>query len=486
MRPRDSEGHGHDGSIAREGTDHQTALSELIGFVLLLVVIITAVSVYLIYAVPAQGREMEILHMNEIRDQFTTYKVGVDALWLNNQLNSAMSTTFNLGTLGAATQGGFSFLPIVNPVPSSGTLALNQRGEVLIVTSRGMIGDGNFITNQTAVPGTLMFINATPQKFFVNISDSSPTTLGRRSVLLQGQDWSVNVTVNPKTTYYNYSKGCTLTTCNYYDGTMYAGTDITMAVNKSGIITLQNYVVYRDIQTKPPGTVFTVDLLDDVYGLKNYLNNMLYPMNVTLTKIPPSSSITGFGNVSFGDEYERVASHQIALGSLQYTVLNNYWIPQAYYYQNGGVFLMQDNGTSVKLPPTIIFSYDGTTRITSVRIIELPFRGTDTGNLAGNNPAQVKTQVTDIQNLSYSRLHNNTRWINLSITSGDKQAVAAWIGALDMAANITGGVPTTHYTASATGTTGYFYIFGVDASNSWYDIHVEGLRANLSAAMQGG
>jgi hypothetical protein len=223
-----------------------------------------------------------------------------------------------------------------------------------------------------------------------------------------------------------------------------------------------------------------------VYGLKNYLKNVQYPMNVTLTKIPSSSSITGYGNVSFSDEYERAASHTIAMGALQYTVLNNYWIPQAYYYQNGGVFLQQDNGTSVKLPPTIIFSYNATSQITGVRIIELPFRQTSTGNLAGNNPAQVKTQVTDIQNLSYSRVYNNTRWINLSITSSDSRAAAAWVSALDMAANITGGIPTTHYTASAVATTGYFNISGIDASNSWYDIHVEGLRANLSAAMQGG
>ena len=486
MHPCDSEETGRHAGSACDGPDYQTALAEVIGFVLILVVIITALSIYLLYAVPAQGREEEILHMNEIRDQFVAYKIGVDALWTNNQLNSAMSTTFNLGTLGAATQGGFSFVPIINPVPSSGTLTLNQRNEVLTVASRGLIGDGNFVTKQTAVPGTLTFINVTPQAFFVNISDSSPTTLGRRSVLMQGQNWSVNVTVNPRTTYYNYTISCTGTCNNFGDAYQYAGTDITMEVNKSGRMTLQDYVVYEDIQNRPAGTLFTVDLLDDVYGLKNYFKNVLYPMNVTLAKIPSSSTVTGYGNVSFGDEYDTAASHTIAMGALQYTVLNNYWIPQAYYYQNGGVFLQQVNGTSVKLPPTIIFSYNATTQITGVRIIELPFRQTNTGNLAGNNPAQVKTQVTDVQNLSYSRVYNNTRWINLSITSGDSRAAAAWISALDTAANITGGIPTTHYTASAPATTGYFNISGVDASNSWYDIHVEGLRANLSAAMQGG
>ena len=455
--------------------DHQTALSEVIGFVLLLVVVIIAVSIYLVYAMPAQGREQEILHMNEIRDQFVAYKVGVDALWTNNQLNSAMGTTFNLGTLGAATQGSFSFLPIMNPVASSGTLSLNRRGETLIIQSRGLLGDGTVRSNQTVATGSLP-LNATPTVFWVNISDTTippciytSTTSQKRSVLVQeGQNWSVNVTVNPKLSKYYY--------CN--------NTDVTIDVAKTGIRTLQGLTVYQNIQSN---TKYAVNLLDDAYGLNNYLAARPYPMTVTFTKYDPSSTLSGSGNVSFTEEYDHIVTDPaLTLGALQYDVLNNYWIPQTYYYQNGGVFLQQDNGTSVKLPPTIIFSYNATTQITGVKIIELPFEASNAGNLGGNNPAQVRTQVTSIQNLPYSKTYNNTKWINLSITSGDSRAAAAWVSALDMAANMTGGIPTTHYTASAVATTGYFNISGVDGSNTRYDIHVEGLRANLSAALSGG
>ena len=475
MHLYESEETGRHVGRASKITDHQTALSEVIGFVLLLVVVIIAVSIYLVYAMPAQGREQEILHMNEIRDQFTTYKVGVDALWTNNQLNSAMGTTFNLGTLGAATQGSFSFLPIMNPVASSGTLSLNQRGETLIIQSRGLLGDGTVRSNQTVASGSLP-LNATPTVFWVNISDTTippciytSTTSQKRSVLVQeGQNWSVNVTVNPKLSKYYY--------CN--------STDITIDVAKTGIRTLQGLTVYQNIQSN---TKYAVNLLDDAYGLNNYLAARPYPMTVTFTKYDPSSTLSGSGNVSFTDEYDHIVTDPaLTLGALQYDVLNNYWIPQTYYYQNGGVFLQQDNGTSVKLPPTIIFSYNATTKITGVKIIELPFEASNAGNLGGNNPAQVRTQVTRIQNLPYSRTYNNTKWINLSITSSDSRAAAAWVSALDMAANMTGGIPTTHYTASAVATTGYFNISGVDGSNTRYDIHVEGLRANLSAALSGG
>jgi len=468
---------------------NERALSEVIGFILILVVIITAFSIYLIYAVPAQGREKEILHMNEIRDQFVAYKVGVDALWTNNQLNSAMSTTFNLGIGGAATQGTFSFIPIMNPVPSSGTLSINQRNETLTVASRGLILDGNIVVKETPVllPATLTFINATPQGFFVRVSDSNPSNWqsGRRSVLIQGQNWSVNVTVNPKTTYYNYSISCN-PACTWGNAYRYSGTDITMEVNKSGMMTLQDYMVYENIQNRPASTVFTVDLLDDAYGLKNYLKGLQYPINVTFSQIQSSSLITGYGNISFADEYDRVASHPVALGALEYNVVNNYWIPQTYYYQNGGVFLQQYNATSIKLPPTITFSYNATTQIIGIKIIELPFQQTNAGNIGGNSPVQVRTQVINIQNLSHSLTSNNTRWINLSITSSDSRAAAAWISALDTSANITSGVPRDYYSKSVFGTTGHFNISGSDSSSSMYDIHAEGLRANLSATMQGG
>ncbi len=449
----------------------ENALSEVIGFILILVVIMTAFSIYLTYAVPAQGRENEILHMNEIRDQFVTYKVGVDALWTNSQVGSAMSTTFNLGTAGTATQGGgFSIIPVMNPVPSSGTIALNQRQEVLTVQSRGLIRDGKVVSNQTPVSGSLPF-NATPQQFIVNLSDtfsSGPLdylSAKKRGVLVQqGQNWSVNVTVNPKINY-------------YYPNS----TDITIDVMKNGILSLQGVTVYQDIRSNTP---YTVNLLDDAYGLKNYLAAQPYPMTVTFTKYGTLSSASS--NVSFTDEYEKVANHSIPLGSLEYSASNNYWIPQTYYYQNGGVFLQQEDGTSTKLPPTITFSYNATDKIIGVKIIELPFQQTNAGNLGGNSPAQVRTQVTNIQDLPYSLVYNNAKWINISISSNDSRGAAAWLAALDNSANITAGIPRDYYDQSSSGGQMFLLISGKDPSNSIYDIHAEGLRANLSAAVQGG
>jgi hypothetical protein len=51
---------------------HDDALSEVVGFVLLLAVIVVALSLYQVYGVPAAGREAEIAHMNQVKDRMIT------------------------------------------------------------------------------------------------------------------------------------------------------------------------------------------------------------------------------------------------------------------------------------------------------------------------------------------------------------------------------------------------------------------------------
>jgi hypothetical protein len=461
---------------------NEHALSEVIGFILILVVVITAFSIYLTYAVPAQGREKEILHMNEIRDQFVMYKLGVDALWTNSQVGTAMSTAFNLGTQGGATQGSYSFIPIMSPVPSTGTLSLNSRQEVLTVQSRGLMRDNTVsFRNETNVAGSFP-VNATPQQLIVNITDSMPTDLAKRYVQVwgQGQDWLVNVTVSPVTTYYEHVISCPGGVCSYSNAYNYNRTDITIDVSKGSVMILQGYPIYQNIRS---ATNYSVNLLDDAYGLKNYIQ---YPATISFSETDPTNRITSYGIVNFSYEQETLTTHSVTLGSLQYYARNNYWIPQTYYYQNGGVFLQQDN-TTYKLPPTITFSYDNRTGIIGVKIIELPFQQTNAGNIGGSSPAQVRTQVMNIQNLSYSQTYNNTKWINLSITTNDSNAAAVWYQYFNDAINVTAGVPNkrVNYYSLYSGTQAFLLVNGTGSSTQ-YDVHVEGIRANLSATVQGG
>ena len=104
------------------------ALSEVVGFVLILGVIVLALSLYQLYGVPAVGRENEILHMSAVKDRFIDYKISLDSLWLNDQTGTTLSTSFDLSTEGGYTQGGGIVFPMLAPFPSSGAINVNRRG----------------------------------------------------------------------------------------------------------------------------------------------------------------------------------------------------------------------------------------------------------------------------------------------------------------------------------------------------------------------
>lgn len=118
-------------------------LSEVVGFVMILGLIVVALSLYQIYGVPAAGREDEIAHMNAVKDRFTDYKIALDGLWMN-ALNTnrptggvTLSTLFDLGTGGSYTQGGGVLFPVLAPIPSAGKVSVNEHQDTLTITRSG-------------------------------------------------------------------------------------------------------------------------------------------------------------------------------------------------------------------------------------------------------------------------------------------------------------------------------------------------------------
>ena len=119
-------------------------LSEVVGFVLLLAVIVVALSLYQVYGVPAVGRENEIAHMNAVKDRFVDYKIALDSLWINaiqtnrSTVGVTLSTSFDLGTIGGSTQGGGVLFPVLFPTPSGGTVTVNKYQDNLTITKSGV------------------------------------------------------------------------------------------------------------------------------------------------------------------------------------------------------------------------------------------------------------------------------------------------------------------------------------------------------------
>ncbi len=131
--------------------NNEDGLSEVIGIILIIALIMIFLSIWVIYAVPAEGRQQEISHMDYIQDWFTQYKITADSLWINYDAGERFSTSdipvsnsIMLGSQGGATNSGGLFLALMKPFGSSGTISLNEDGERLeIRNSTGVVLNEN-------------------------------------------------------------------------------------------------------------------------------------------------------------------------------------------------------------------------------------------------------------------------------------------------------------------------------------------------------
>jgi hypothetical protein len=295
------------------------AISEVIGFVLIIALIAIIASLYLTYVVPATGRDLEIAHMDIVQNQFLDYKSTVDSLWINNQYNTQVSSPFTLGTNPGSSQGSFVNMPLFQPVTSGGTMVVNGRDEVIGVTANALYDE----SPRTYVPSPLVQIE--PNHLYVNFKTTDISKKATVKIKPDLGNWEayLNTTPGPPTS---------LTITTYQ--------------NSSPIVT--NLAIQNSIGTDN----YTIDLANGAYGLKNLF---VYPFNLNFP-------IQNNGTASIPTSYHPVTGATIipdtSMGSLEFRSNNNYWIYQNYVYQYGGVFLVQDNGGIVKLLPSITITRD--------------------------------------------------------------------------------------------------------------------------------
>ncbi|HWS21034.1 MAG TPA: hypothetical protein VN227_00150 [Methanoregula sp.] len=484
----------------------ESGLSEVIGFVLIIGLIVVVASLYLTYGVPAQGRENEIVHMNEVKDQFVGYKLSLDSLFNNNKVGTTVSNSFTLGTAGGYSQGTISFIPIMSPVSSSGVIAINDRTkepEILSFTSRSLILN-NTVNDAVDLPAG---IDNVPEHIYVTISGITPNDLSKDTyygVEINGSGWLATVNLTPRFAYYDTYSIVQLASCppgqvvgmNPGGGvnclvstpaSNYTGSDISVTVIKGNIPTVQDLTVYKTIS---PGT-YTVDLMDDAYGMKSSLqipdNLFLSPTLDKFDTLHYTSHIKGNGNVTYGFTEMNYTVPPITLGSLEYRGQNSYWIPQTYYYQLGGVFLSQADGNTVyKLPPEISFNYNNdpvvTKKIVTVNINALTFDPNNRGIVGGSSSIQVKTHLDSVTMLPYAPGSANTKWITIAVNTTNNQSRTMWKNYFDYTATVA-GVP--HFTTGIAGNESYITIHGYDVSDTWNDINVIAARGTFTTTIHG-
>jgi hypothetical protein len=487
--------------------DNEIALSEVIGFVLIIGLIVVVASLYLTYGVPAQGRDSEILHMSQIKDQFIEYKLSLDSLFNNNKVGTTVGNSFTLGTIGGNTQGVLSFIPLMSPVPSSGVIAINDKtkdAETLSIRSRSLILNDT-VNDAVDLP---THVENLPKHIYINISGITPADLSPETyfgVQVQGSGWLATVNLTPRFAYYNaYSVLQSVSSCpsgqvisTNPGGTVsclvstptsnYTGSDISVTVVKGNVVSLQDLTVYKTISTGS----YTVDLMDGAYGLKPSIqvpdDIFLSPTLNIFDTLHNTPHIKGNGNVTYGYTEMTYSLQPVPLGAMEFRGQNNYWIPQTYYYQMGGVFLSQNDGnTTYKLPPEISFNYNNdpivTKKIVTVNLNVLTFDPSIRGIVGGSSSIQVKTHLGNISTLPYVPGSANTKWIKITVNTTDNQSRTMWKNYFDYTATIA-GVP--NFNTAIVGNETSITLNGYDTSDSWNDINVIAATGTYSTTIYG-
>ncbi len=442
----------------------ESALSEVIGFILILGVIALLLSIYVVYVVPAEGRQNEIYHMNELSSEFNEYQMMIDNLILNDQVGSTIYNTFTLSTQGiTSSTGGFITFPLFQPAGSTGAILINQRVDNLEINALTL--------DQAHGPGdqapNLEVITSEPQHIYTNftllgsypVSGTNvsyiPQNAGILVVPLTNSYWKLWVNHTPRIDHVSPSQW------NY-------NTDLTISVEKNGVPTIQELTIIKNIQNN---TRYYVDIIDEAYGINADLQYPLY-----LQRIPISPYVqVELLNSSYGTN-SGMYNENNTLGAVEYRSGNNYFIQQNYYYQMGGIFLKQDDGMVNKIPPAISIS-KGINDITLVKIDEVIITGS--GIIGGTTPVQVQTQLYDVNISQMANGVPNAKWVAITVHT-DPEAVPMWNSTFSriLVASYANG------TVQSTSTSSTLVIEGYDLSNTTYDIELDIIKPYLKASVE--
>jgi hypothetical protein len=159
-------------------------------------------------------------------------------------------------------------------------------------------------------------------------------------------------------------------------------------------------------------------------------------------------------NISAYDSSLTLFPYNYSISKMQYQSQNHYWIQQKYYYQTGGVFLEQANGSTVRVTPPISIinsSASATSRAdftTSVNLAPITLDGG--ASIGGTGPVRVDTRLKTVQGtlgpIKMSR-------VNISVSVPDYTTAQMWNATfLDVLSN--GGVTNASWYKTGTSSPG--------------------------------
>jgi hypothetical protein len=142
----------------------------------------------------------------------------------------------------------------------------------------------------------------------------------------------------------------------------------------------------------------------------------------------------------------------------------------------GGVFLEQDDGNTVKIPPTITFSLS-TDNVPVIKINQIFLSGS--GLIEGSGPVQVTSSVAQITDTRMVA-GNNTRFVNLSVRALSTNAAQMWLQAFNSSAE-RAGFPKSIYTSGTSGIESYM---NVSPDKNIYGVRLSMSNVTVNTAIQ--
>ena len=343
------------------------AISEVIGFVLIIALIAIVASLYLTYVVPATGRDLEIAHMDVVQNQFLDYKSTVDSLWINGQYNTQVSSPFTLGTNPGSTQGSFVNMPLFQPVTSGGTMVVNGRNEVINVTANSLYDE----SPRAYSPSPLVQIE--PNHMYVSFSTPDITKMAMVSITPSQGNWKAELNTTPG-----------------------PPTSLTITTYKNSTPTVTNLAIQNSIVNNQE---YSIDLADSAYGLRG---SFVYPFNLNFP-IPNNGTVK-----SVPSGYHEIPGATIipdtSMGSLKYVRTTIIGYTKTMCTSMGVFSLIQDNGAIVKLLPSITITRDlQNTNLARVTIHNITINKPTPSRVGGSSLVEVLTNLQQ-PNLSASNL----------------------------------------------------------------------------------
>ncbi len=486
--------------------DDESGLSEVIGFLLIVGLLSLIFSQYVIYVIPAIGRDNEITQMNYIKDQFSDYKITVDSLWLNNETGVTLSRSINLGSIGKTTESSSNIFPIIQPIGNGGTLSVNPTGStpdvINVITPNGY--------NKTFLPfikppdyrinllsSSFSSINTVPNHIFLEFNPPTITPfyypfdilVNDSNIPPQKWDFLFNVTRAGVNVYNNNS-----------------------VINKTALhppLTDPNGFLYQNISfEKRQGTTptkYSLDLLD-IFRNFGITSQIQYPIYLYLNSNPGAANLVVDSGQSQDSSQQSATkplnyicgSSGCTINSFSYQSQNNYWIYQQYYYQNGGVFLSQLDGGIPKILPPITISVKGdssgnTWPYVFIPIIRINNQPSFTQNqlIGGSGPVQVLTTLVGTTRLNIPHGMPNTPKVQIQVSNSNPQSssIRIWNSAfteINQTMNQTNSVPDNWVSVSlSSGNTTSLNVEGPKKfPDLTYDVEMDIVVIDLNVALQ--